>query len=79
MEGNNLRNVVESDAETFYVVYVACGYSVEFFEYMFLVLFGNADAVIGYFEDGKTRFSTGGDSDMRFAVGVFDGVVDEVV
>ena len=58
---------------------VACGNAVEFLEDMLLVLFGDADAVVGNLEDGKAWFGAGGDGDVWLAVGIFDGVVDEVV
>lgn len=79
VEGDNLGNVVEADAEAFNVVDVAGGDAVEFFEDVFLVFFGDADAVVGDFDDGVTVDDGGRDLEEKFVGGVLDGVVDEVV
>ena len=79
MKGYNLGDVVEPDSEAFHVVDIARGNTVELLKDVFLVLFGNADAVVCYFADGMTGFGAGSDGDMRFVVRVFDSVVDKVV
>ena len=79
MQSDNLRYIVEADAKAFYVVDVAGGNSVEFLEDVFLVFFGDADAVVGNLKDGIACFGVGGDCDTRLLLGVFDGVVNEVV
>ena len=74
-----MRDVVKTDAEAFYVVDIACRNTVEFLENVLLVFFGDADTVVGNFEDGKAWFGAGGDGDMGFLYRVFDGIVDKVV
>ena len=47
MEGDYLGDIVQTDAEAFDIVDIAGGDPVELFEDMLLVLFGDADAVVG--------------------------------
>ena len=79
MQGDDLRDIVEADTESFYIVNIAGGHTVEFLEDVFLVFFRDADAVVGHLQDGVAVFGACGDGDTRLLLGVFDGVVDEVV
>ena len=47
VEGDDLGDIVQTDAEAFDIVDIAGGDAVELFEDMLLVLFGDADAVVG--------------------------------
>ena len=79
VKGDNLRDIVESDAEAFYVMDISCGDAVEFLEDMFLVLLGYANTVVGDLKNGIVVLRQGGDDDMGLLFGIFDGVVDKVV
>ena len=76
VQGNDLGNIVEADAESFHVVYVAGRDTIEFLEDMLLILFGDADTVVGDFQDGLVALGASGDDDVRSLFGVLDGVVD---
>ena len=79
MEGDNLRDIVESDAEAFYVMDISGRDAVEFLKDMFLVLLGYANTVIGDLKNGIVVLHQGGDDDMGLLFGIFDGVVDKIV
>lgn len=79
MQGDNLGDIVKPYSETFHVVDIAGGDTVKLFEDVLLILFGNTDAVVGHLNDGITTLGAGGDDDVRFLFGIFDGVVDKVV
>lgn len=76
VQGYDLGNIVEANAESLHVVYVASRDTVKFLENMLLVLFGDADTVVGDFQDGLVVLGASGDDDVRCLFGVFDGVVD---
>lgn len=60
---DDLGDVVQADAEALYVVHVACGDTVKFLEDMFLVGFGDADAVVGDAQHGVAGLGVGAEED----------------
>lgn len=56
MKLHHLVYVVEPDAKTFNIVYVARGYTIEALEDMLLILFAYTQSVVGDGEDGVGAF-----------------------
>ena len=79
VELHHLGHIVETYAKAFYVVDVAGGDTVEFFEDMFLVLLGDADAMVADTQLELSVNDGGGYGDVGCVGGVFYTIVNEVV
>ena len=61
-----------------YVVYIACGYPVECFEYLFDIVLAHTDAFIGYIDRPEIFRVVRADAYFRFVRRIFVGVVQYV-
>ena len=71
-------DITEAEAETFYVVEVACMGAIKFFEDAALGLFAHAYSVVFDPDDDAFGGAVGRDPDQQVIFRIFDGVVDEV-
>ena len=71
-------DITEAEAETFYVVEVACMGTIELFEDTALGLFAHAYSIVFDPDDEAFGGAVGRDFDQQVIFRIFDGVVDEV-